>query len=426
MNQLPPLGGPKDKFTPELRILAASLLSMVVILLWAKYFGPKPSVNPPQKNQATQSAPAIPGSTAGATTANPGSAPSTVSAASVPAATATADSQERTIVVENKLYRVEFSNRGAVVKSWQLKEYKDDAKPPQVLDVVHPAASAETGGWPFALVFDDPQLGNLANTGLYKISSDAKSLDAPADVTFTWSDGHLQVVKKFHFDHSYIVNVETSVTNNGNPVMAGLAWLGGFGDLTVTNPIPVETEFVFYDEAGKLTTFPHKKLKSAEEFGNIWQGGKSWTGIEDRYFAAAFLPSLTAPAPLQVRYWKAWRNIKVDGKDQAEPVPEVATAKFGGAAAAARVCGSKRLRPAEEIESAAALAGEFWLAGIYRRPAVSRLEMDSRIRAELGMGDRAADAGHQHGAVPAAHFQLQNHDENAARGAGSQADPGPL
>ena len=34
-------GGPKkDKFTPELRILAASLLSMAVILLWAKYFGP--------------------------------------------------------------------------------------------------------------------------------------------------------------------------------------------------------------------------------------------------------------------------------------------------------------------------------------------------------------------------------------------------
>jgi len=34
MNPLPPLGPPKDKFTPELRILVASLLSMAVILLW--------------------------------------------------------------------------------------------------------------------------------------------------------------------------------------------------------------------------------------------------------------------------------------------------------------------------------------------------------------------------------------------------------
>ena len=48
VNQFPPLGPQKDKFTPELRILVASLLSMVVILLWAKFFaaeaaGPSPA-----------------------------------------------------------------------------------------------------------------------------------------------------------------------------------------------------------------------------------------------------------------------------------------------------------------------------------------------------------------------------------------------
>ena len=44
--------------------------------------------------------------------------------------------------MENALYRVEISNRGGVVKSWQLKKYKDDAKPQRVLDVVHPEAAA--------------------------------------------------------------------------------------------------------------------------------------------------------------------------------------------------------------------------------------------------------------------------------------------
>ena len=49
----------KDKFTPELRILAASLLSMAVILLWAKFFAPKPPVQPQaQKPGITASAPA--------------------------------------------------------------------------------------------------------------------------------------------------------------------------------------------------------------------------------------------------------------------------------------------------------------------------------------------------------------------------------
>ena len=326
-NQLPPLGGPKDKFTPELRILVASLLSMVVILLWAKFFGPKPAVNQPQQAPAAQTAPATPGNSAGpSATANNPSIPSTVSAASTPAAAPTAESQERTIVVENSLYRVEFSNRGAVVKSWQLKNYKDDSKPQKTLDLVHPQAAADTGGWPFALVFDNGDLAKLANSGLYKVSTDSNSLSAPADLTFTWSDGHLQVAKKFHFDHSYTVGVETTVTNNGTPVTAGLGWLGGFGDLTVTNPIPVETVFTFYSEGGKLSTFPHKKLDGPEKWGSVWLGGKDFTGIEDRYFTAAFLPSLTHPTPLEMRYWKVWHNIKVDGKDQAEPVPEIATA----------------------------------------------------------------------------------------------------
>jgi len=96
--------------------------------------------------------------------------------------------------------------------------------------------------------------------------------------------------------------------------------------LTVTNPVPVETVFIFYSESGKLTTLPHKKLEGPEKWGNVWQGGKEFTGIEDRYFTAAFLPPLNQPTPLQTRYWKVFHNIKVDGKDQSEPVPELATA----------------------------------------------------------------------------------------------------
>ena len=100
---------------------------------------------------------------------------------------AVADAQERTIVVENALYRVEFSNRGAVVKSWQLKKYKDDAKPQRTLDLVHADSAQMTGGWPFSLVLDDPQLEKAANTGLYKISPSDSSLSAPAEV-----DVHLE------------------------------------------------------------------------------------------------------------------------------------------------------------------------------------------------------------------------------------------
>jgi YidC/Oxa1 family membrane protein insertase len=239
--------------------------------------------------------------------------------------------QERTIVVENELYHVEISNRGGVVKSWQLKKYMDDSKPQKALDVVHPEAAAQVGGWPFAVVLDDPQLQTQANSALYVAGTPQEgaldgTLRAPTELAFTWSDGHLEVTKTFRFDDSYVVHVETSAKFNGAPIKAGLAWLGGFGDLTVQNPAPVETVNTFYNEGGKLTDLTYKKLEGPEKWGpGVWAGGKDFAGIEDRYFTAAFLPANgVASGSIETRYWKVSRTVQKDGKDEQEPVSEVA------------------------------------------------------------------------------------------------------
>ncbi|MCU1239373.1 MAG: Membrane protein insertase YidC [Candidatus Acidoferrum typicum] len=325
----------KFKLTHELRIVVASLLSLVVILLWAKYFGPKPPTNLPQANRPVQTAPATPGSSTPSSTlpsakTTPGSkAPGTSISGVVQAATPPkADTEERTLVVENDLYHVEFSNRGAVVKSWQLKHYTDDWKPPRILDLVHPEAAQQTGGWPFAVALNDQEQESAANSALYRISTPASTLQAPADVEFSWSDGHLEVTKRLHFDHTYVVRVETSVKVNGAPVPSGTSWLGGFGDQTVSNPAPIDTVSIFYSENGKLTNIPAKKLEGPEKWPRgVWQGGKDWDGIEDRYFTAAFLPLVGAPpGSLEVRYWKDFRTVQVEGKDTQEPVPQIQTA----------------------------------------------------------------------------------------------------
>jgi YidC/Oxa1 family membrane protein insertase len=342
--------GQKDKFTPELRILVASLLSFGVIILWAKYFGPKPPVQPSQSTRPAVTAPATPGPATPAANPSPATAaPASIAPAPAANITVKSDSEERTIVVENSLYRVEISNRGAVVKSWQLKNYKDDSKPQRVLDVVHADASLQTGGWPFSVILDDAQLQNAANFGLFQTElagrpgcpgteerADKVVIDpsgkmttffnAPAEFCVSWSDGRLEVIKHFKFDHTYVVRLETSVKLNGNPIKAGLGWLGGFGDLTVTNPAPVETVSTYYSEGGKVSTFLYKKLDDLEKWGpGLWQGGKDYVGIEDRYFTAAFLPASGATGgPLEARYWKSWRTVHVNGQDAAEPVPQVA------------------------------------------------------------------------------------------------------
>jgi len=325
----------KFKLTQELRIVVASLLSLVVILAWAKFFGPKPPTNLPRANRPAQTAPAVPGANApssagSATTGTATSRGETASASGVAVAATPpkGDTQERTLVVENDLYRVEFSNRGAVVKSWQLKKYTDDSKPPRILDLVHPDAAQQTGGWPFAVALNDEQQESAANSALYQISTPASTLHAPADAEFSWSDGHLEVTKRLHFDHTYVVRVEASVKFNGAPVVAGMSWLGGFGDLTVLNPAPIDTVSVFSNENGKLTNIMAKKLDGPEKWPHgVWQGGKDWAGIEDRYFTAVFLPPTSAPpGSVEARYWKVFRTVPVEGKDTEEAVPEIQTA----------------------------------------------------------------------------------------------------
>jgi YidC/Oxa1 family membrane protein insertase len=331
----------KDKLSPEMRILGASLLSMLVILLWVKFFAPKPPVVPPQ-NKPAITATQTPSTASPATSSTAGLQASAATNSTTPspaAAPPKSDNAERSVVVQDNLYRVEISNRGAVVKSWQLSKYTDDNKPQRVLDVVHPAAAQQVGVWPFSLILDNPELEKAANTGLYQLASGtADTLAAPADLAFSWSDGHLEVTKHYHFDHSYVVHVDATAKLDGKPIEVGLGWLGGFGDLTVTNPAPVETVTTYYSEAGKITNLPYKKLEGLDKWGpGIWQGGKDFTGIEDRYFTAAFLPpNGAAPGTLQTRYWKDFHPATVNGVEAAEPVPEVATAS-GPQALALRV-----------------------------------------------------------------------------------------
>jgi YidC/Oxa1 family membrane protein insertase len=147
------------------------------------------------------------------------------------------------------------------------------------------------------------------------------------------------VTKRFHFDHTYVLRAETSVKVNGIPVTNGLAWLGGFGDLTVSNPRPIDTVSVFYSENGKLSATAAKKLDTLDKWPRgTWQVLRDWSGIQDRYFAAVFLPpNGSAAGSLETRYWKIPRTVKVDDKDVDEPVPQVATATSGQPNTALRV-----------------------------------------------------------------------------------------
>src|SRR6185437_12559331 len=139
---------------------------------------------------------------------------------------ATAESET---VIENGLYRITFTNRGAQAKSWILKKFNDDQGHP--LDMVNAKAAAKYG-YPLSLWTYDEGLRNTLNSGLYVPSTPAATLQAPAQIQFDYSSGGLTVRKSFHFDRNYVVSMDVAVFSNGSPVYAFPAWPSGFGDQT--------------------------------------------------------------------------------------------------------------------------------------------------------------------------------------------------
>ena len=198
----------------------------------------------------------------------------------VPASSSIAALSEATTVVENELYRITFTNRGAQVKSWILKKYKDDDGKP--LDLVNQATAAKFG-YPLSLFTYDQSLKNRLATALY-VPSITGTVAAPGFLSFDYSSGSLEVHKTFRFDSTYVVHAEISVKQNGAPVTALLAWPSGFGDQTTLPQYAGGT--IDSSQNGKEDQIAYKKVVG----GGTLRGPFDWAGVSDLYFAAIFLP----------------------------------------------------------------------------------------------------------------------------------------
>ncbi len=268
-------GGKQDS-----RSLMVFTMVFAVILLGMQIFHPKKPVTPATtKTQSTQSSTAIQSNVANASSGAPAAAASAT--ANTPATPQVAAASESTTVVENELYRITFSNRGGQVTSWILKKYTNFAGQP--LDLVNTAA-AEKFGYPLSIYTYDVNLRQRLAQALY-VSSATGNLTAPNQLTFDYSAGGLVVHKVFHFDNSYVLKAEVTVTQNGAPVEALLAWPSGFGDQREARDYATDQK-IDRSDSGKADTIAPKKVVD----GETQTGTLDWGGVSDLYFAAIFLP----------------------------------------------------------------------------------------------------------------------------------------
>jgi YidC/Oxa1 family membrane protein insertase len=273
---------PQQEPGSEKRLLLIFLVTFVIMLAFQpllKKFLPTP---PPPQQQPAQSVPAQPAPPATATTAKAPAVPAAAGATKQAAG-------ETETVLENDLYRITFTNRGAQVKSWILKKFDNEAENGR-LDLVNPAAASQFG-YPLSLWTYDADLRGKLSSALY-VSSQEGRQSTPATVTFEYAEKELSVRKTFSFDHTYIVKVDTSVTYKGNWVAALPAWPAGFGDQVT--PAFYNSATIDYQFNKNIERVAIKKISG----GGTVPGPFHWAGPSDLYFAAVFIPDDPASAAM--------------------------------------------------------------------------------------------------------------------------------
>ncbi len=283
---------PTKEISMELRLLLAFILMGVVLFLTPYFY--KSSIPPQQARKTTPPAQST-------KTAEP---PKSEAQAAVPPAAGRVTAEaEQSYTVETDVYRITFTNRGAVVRSWLLKKHLSHAGKP--LELVNTAA--KTPG-PFAFHFPDRKPGADLNQALYRAEQSADGLG----IAFEYADGNVVARKSFKFHkNSYLSQIQSQVSDNGKPIVQQLAWRGGFGDLAVPNPAAAEQTVHFDLGSGKLIK---NTAKSAKDGPVTASGQFSFAGLEDTYFAAVFLPETSSG--IQITTFSDSAPTVLDQKEQ--------------------------------------------------------------------------------------------------------------
>jgi YidC/Oxa1 family membrane protein insertase len=326
------------------RLLLAFVLSAVILFGWTYLF---PPTNPQQNANSSQV-------TADATpTPAPTAQPAQAEQQSQPVAAATDTTPQRTVIVSTPLYSVELDSRGAVVKSWIIKQFREkdgQTKPlhsiagtkanPQPLELVN-KEGLDKGKAPLAISTGRADVDSALSTRNFAVNGlDAAAPNSQLDlnpgeqksVELTLSDpsSGVEAVKKLTFDaDSYTVKLETKVSQGGQPMPNAKIAIGpNIGDQGVPHytyySIAPEGVAAVGDSVSHITAEQIYNSKEKPEIKKEGQGAETvvtqsfngavqWAGVGDTYFAM----SLVLSNPVAGLEYKSRKIEKqVNGQDR--------------------------------------------------------------------------------------------------------------
>jgi len=190
---------------------------------------------------------------------------------------------EQMVTVETDLVRVGLSNRGGVIRSWELKRYHTappDEKPVQLVYQVGKFRS------PLSITVANADVEKTIQEGLYTIEKDFTTLDASHPVghlTMQFHDPvtHLGVKKRLTFHHdSYVVDVSVATEGITEPYAIGLG----------TNFGIVEWGDGFIGLIGSASLVDEKVEKETPDTELERKGAVQWVALQDKYFISVLMP----------------------------------------------------------------------------------------------------------------------------------------
>jgi YidC/Oxa1 family membrane protein insertase len=272
--------GAKKDLPMEARLLIAFVLMFLVLFLTPYLYkqnqsGPKGTAPvTPQKAEEMSKPPAP--------SPDPPAVVPAVTAATKALGSAVQASKEEEFVIDTALYRIVFTNKGATVKNWVLKKYKDSNDKP--LELVNTGALAKVPA-PLSIAFKDRKPNYDANQVRYvgTPASDGLGID------YEYSDGQTAVRKSLRFGKdTYRSQITSEVDAPGAALPHYLVWRGGFGDPTIHNAPSVERTVYFPTTESRLFS---KTASDAKNGPVSVSGAFSFAGIEDTFFTAVVLPT---------------------------------------------------------------------------------------------------------------------------------------
>lgn len=196
-------------------------------------------------------------------------------------------SEEKEPILENNFLKIQFSNKGGVIKHAYLKNYK--SRDGEFDDLVSPLAD-KTKTYPFMVSTLDEDFDKEINSKLFHVEQFQNS------VVFTYSDGvGTSVRKTFNIDkEGYIISFDVVVIKDGKPLQSFFLNFGpGLAKLSKEQ---AKNRYFQQEYVGFEANNSFKKILRAKELKEPFvddtykiNGTINFVGIANNYFTAIFL-----------------------------------------------------------------------------------------------------------------------------------------